>query len=270
MAFKVYLSPSNQPDNTYNGVATNERDNCREIAKLVKTELERCGITVKIGLGGSKNVAESNAFKPDLHIPIHTNAYNKKARGASVMVYSKAAQNLKYATPIFNRLKGIVLKQDAGRGISARPDLIELNSTTAIAVYIEVDFHDVPEVAKWLTTKRQLIAQTIAKGICEGVGIKYAEENTKTPQQSTTAQKDMRAVDSYTISSPNQPALAIYLAKLLLINAGYAVDPNGYIGEGTKNALKDIQQKAGLNKSGALDAATAEAIVKLCKGKGLK
>ena len=101
MAFKVYLSPSNQPDNTYNGVATNERDNCREIAKLVKTELERCGITVKIGLGGSKNVAESNAFKPDLHIPIHTNAYNKKARGASVMVYSKAAQNLKYATPIF-------------------------------------------------------------------------------------------------------------------------------------------------------------------------
>ena len=270
MAFKVYLSPSNQPNNTYNGVATNERDNCREIAKLVKTELERCGITVKIGLNGSKNVAESNAFKPNLHIPIHTNADNKKARGTSVMVYSKAAQNLKYATPIFNRLKGIVLKQDAGRGISVRPDLLELNGTSAIAVYIEVDFHDVPEVAKWLTTKRQLIAQTIAKGICEGAGIKYVEGNAKAPQQSTPAQKEMKAKDSYTATSPNQPALAIYLAKLLLINMGYAVDPNGYIGDGTKNALNDIQSKAGLTRSGALDSATAEAIVNLYKSKSLK
>ncbi len=268
MAFKVYLSPSNQPNNTYNGVATNERDNCREIAKLVKTELERCGITVKIGLGGSKNVAESNAFKPNLHIPIHTNAYNKKARGTSVMVYSKAAQNLKYATPIFNRLKGIVLKQDAGRGISVRPDLLELNGTSAIAVYIEVDFHDVPEVAKWLTSKRQLIAQTIAKGICEGAGIKYVGE--KEPNNTQPPQKNMTANDSYSITTPNQPALAIYLAKLLLINMGYAVDPNGYIGEGTVNALKDIQAKSGLAKSGALDSATAEALVNLYKGKSLK
>lgn len=270
MAFKVYLSPSNQPNNTYNGVATNERDNCREIAKLVKAELERCGITVKIGLNGSKNVAESNAFKPDLHMPIHTNAYNKKARGTSVMVYSNAAQNLKYATPVFNQLKSIVLAQDKGRGISVRRDLLELSGTTAVAVYVEVDFHDVPQVAKWLTAQRPLIAKAIAKGICEGAGIKYIEEKEKAKENSQEKEKNMLANDSYGITTPNQPALAIYLAKLLLINMGYAVDPNGYIGEGTVNALKDIQAKSGLAKSGGLDSATAKAIVNLYKSKSLK
>ncbi|MBQ0110875.1 MAG: N-acetylmuramoyl-L-alanine amidase [Oscillospiraceae bacterium] len=257
MAFKVYLSPSNQPLNTYNGVATNERDNCREIAKLLKTELERCGITVKLGLNGSKNISESNAFKPNLHIPIHTNAYNKKARGTSVMVYSTAAGNLKYATPIFNALKGIVLKQDSGRGISSRPDLAELNGTTAVAVYVEVDFHDVPEVAKWLTTQRKLIAQTIAKGICQGAGIKYVAEKPA----------ELRATDSYDVNSENQPALAIYLAKLLFLKKGYSVDKNGFIGENTIKAIKDFQKKGGLAQTGILDADTAEAIVNQFTGK---
>ena len=133
---KVYLSPSNQPNNTYNGVATNERDNCRAIANKVKLSLERCGIEVKIGLKGSDNVGESNAFGADLHLPIHTNAFNKKARGASVLVHSKAAGNMKYATPILNNLKAIVLKQDNGRGISERPDLKELYGTKMVAIYI--------------------------------------------------------------------------------------------------------------------------------------
>ena len=170
---RVYLSPSNQPDNTYNGVATNERDNCRAIANKLKASLERQGIEVKIGLKGSDNVSESNAFNADLHLPIHTNAFNKKARGASVLVHSKAAGNLKYATPILNNLKAIVLKQDTGRGISERPDLYELYGTKMVAVYIEVDFHDVPEVAKWLTNEHEKIAEAITKGVCEGAGIKY-------------------------------------------------------------------------------------------------
>lgn len=178
MSYKIYLSPSNQPDNTYNGVNTNERDNCRAIAQKVKIALERCGFTVKIGLNGSKNVEDSNNFKADLHVPIHTNAYNKKARGTSVMVWDLLAKNLKFAKPVFNNLKSIVLKQDAGRAISVRKDLTEIKNTKCVTVYIEVDFHDVPEVAKWLTTKHDLIAETITKGICEGFGVKYIQNNT--------------------------------------------------------------------------------------------
>lgn len=253
MAFKVYLSPSNQPENTYNGINTNERDNCRAIAQKVKTALERCGIAVKIGLNGSGNISESNAWPADLHVPIHTNAYNKKARGTSVMVYETAEKNLKYATPIFNALRSIVLKQDAGRGISARTDLKELNGTTATAVYIEVDFHDVPEVAKWLVSEHDLIAEAICKGICEGAGITY-----KAP-----ASSDQRARDSYIINEGVQPALAIYMSKLLLNGLGYGLDGNGYIGTGTDSAIRDIQKKSGIAVTGRLDADTADAIVKL-------
>lgn len=199
---KVYLSPSNQPDNTYNGVATNERDNCRAIANKVKLSLERCGIEVKIGLKGSDNVSESNAFGADLHLPIHTNAFNKKARGASVLVHSKAAGNMKYATPILNNLKAIVLKQDNGRGISERPDLKELYGTKMVAIYIEVDFHDVPEVAKWLTSEHEKIAEAITKGVCEGAGIKYiapkesdcTEEIAKLNQQISALNKENTAL----------------------------------------------------------------------------
>ena len=60
---KVYLSPSNQPNNTYNGVATNERDNCRAIANKVKLALERQGIEVKIGLNGKVGGRLSAIFR---------------------------------------------------------------------------------------------------------------------------------------------------------------------------------------------------------------
>ncbi len=173
MAFKVYLSPSNQPNNLYNGVDMNERDNCRAIAEKVKVALERCGIEVKLGLNGSGNISESNAWKADLHLPIHTNAFNQKARGTSIMVWSTEAGNMKYANPIFEALKGVVLKQDSGRGISVRTDLAEIKGTTAVAVYVEIDFHDVPEVAKWLVSEHDLIAETICKGVCNGAGIAY-------------------------------------------------------------------------------------------------
>ncbi len=199
---KVYLSPSNQPNNTYNGVNTNERDNCRIIANKLKVALERQGIEVKIGLKGSDNVTESNSWNADLHIPIHTNAYNKTARGTTVLVHSKAAENMQYATPVFNSIKSIVLKQDKGRGIAVRSDLKELNATKMVAIYIEVDFHDVVEVAKWLTTEQEKIAEAIAKGICEGAKIKYiapkdsdcTEEIAKLNQQISALNKENTAL----------------------------------------------------------------------------
>jgi N-acetylmuramoyl-L-alanine amidase len=186
MAFKVYLSPSNQPLNTYNGVKTNERDNCRAIANKVKVALERCGMEVKIGLKGSSNVTESNNWGANLHLPIHTNAANKKARGAVVLAYSTSVSDMKYAEPMLAELKAIVLKQDAGRGIQICSDLSEITKTKAICTYVEVDFHDVPEVAKWLTTEHDKIAEAICKGVCKGAGITYkAPSTTKAPTVNT-------------------------------------------------------------------------------------
>ena len=101
MSKKIYLSPSNQDRNTYAYGNTNECEQCNRIADAVKTALERCGFTVKKAPKGqemSTSIAESNAWGADLHMPIHTNAGG--GSGTMCMVYSKAAENMKYANPI--------------------------------------------------------------------------------------------------------------------------------------------------------------------------
>ena len=57
--------------------------------------------------------------------------------------------------------------------ISAYPALYEIRMTTAYCVYIEVDFHDVPKMAKWIIENVVLIGEAIAEGICNHYGIKF-------------------------------------------------------------------------------------------------
>ena len=75
---KVYLSPSNQTDNRYAYGNTTEAVQCGKIADACRAALERSGVTVKVGhmIHMSEKIAQSNAFGADLHVPIHTNAFN--------------------------------------------------------------------------------------------------------------------------------------------------------------------------------------------------
>ena len=52
MAYKIYLSPSNQGGNTYATGGTNEKAQCDKIAKATETALKRCGFEVKVGKSG--------------------------------------------------------------------------------------------------------------------------------------------------------------------------------------------------------------------------
>ena len=52
-----------------------------------------------------------------------------------------------------------------------RPGLYELKNTVAPAVYVEVDFHDVPDRAKWLVENRERIAHNLATSICSYFGV---------------------------------------------------------------------------------------------------
>lgn len=81
---KVYLSPSNQTDNRYAYGNTTEAVQCGKIADACRAALERSGVTVKVGHMPSMQdkCKESNAFGADLHVPIHTNAFNGTVTGA--------------------------------------------------------------------------------------------------------------------------------------------------------------------------------------------
>ena len=62
-----------------------------------------------------------------------------------------------------------------GTSENIRPDpsLYEVRVPSAPTAYIEVDFHDVSSVAKWIIENTTKIGEKIAEGICSYFGIAY-------------------------------------------------------------------------------------------------
>ena len=179
---KIYLSPSNQNGNMYAYGNTNEMEQCNRIAGYAKIALQRCGFDVRkapMGQDMWKSINESNEWGADLHIPIHTNAYDGKASGTIVFVYDKSPYVMKLAEPIYKYVQSVAIGT-TDYGVRTYPELAELNATTAFAVYVECDFHDNKEVAKWIVENAQLIGEAIAMGVCEGYGVEYIPDKTDT------------------------------------------------------------------------------------------
>lgn len=103
---KVYLSPSNQTDNRYAYGNTTEAVQCGKIADACRAALERSGVTVKVGHMPSMQdkCKESNAFGADLHVPIHTNAFNGTVTGTRMFCFNSGGEGMKACKAIFNRL----------------------------------------------------------------------------------------------------------------------------------------------------------------------
>ena len=176
MAKKIYLSPSNQNGNLYKGQNTNEMEQCNRIAAAAEKHLERNGFEVKRAKKGQDmwdSIKESNKWGSDLHIPIQTNAGG--GEGTVVFVYSKDANNMKYATPIYNSVQA-VSPGKTDYGVREYADLAELNATSATAVYVECEFHDNATLAKWIVNHVDDLGEAIAKGVCKAEGKKYIKE----------------------------------------------------------------------------------------------
>ena len=173
---KIYLSPSNQDDNSYAVGNTTEMEQCNKIAEAAKIALERNGFEVlKAPPGQLMNVsiAESNSWGADIHIPIHTNAGG--GQGTEIFIYDASATPL--ANDIMNQITAIT-PSGISRGIKINQGLAELNSTNAVAVYIEVDFHDNADTAQWIIDNTTEIGEAICKGICEYYGVTYQGPST--------------------------------------------------------------------------------------------
>lgn len=194
MSKKIYISPSSQPANTYAVGNTNEQEQCRKIALAMEKELDRCGFNAKTGISDSMytRVPESNAFGADLHLPIHTNAFDGKVAGLRIMVYKKGGEAEKIAKAIMATLAPITPGESDG--ISVYPGLYEVKNSNAICVYIEVGFHDNPEEAQWIIDHTQDIAVAIAKGLCRHYGVKYIPANAEPQPEVKPAEKTIYRV----------------------------------------------------------------------------
>ena len=168
---KIYLSPSSQWANTYSYAGYNEALVCGLIAEAAYKALTRCGFDVKLGSNNGtmqSRTAESNAWKADYHVPIHTNAGG--GEGTVFFCYSGSKDD-KCLNSVYNAIAALSPGKD--QGIKVNDGLYEVNSATATTIYIETEFHDNENLAKWVVENVENIGEAIAKGFCNGVGVKY-------------------------------------------------------------------------------------------------
>ena len=181
---KIYVSPSSQPANTYAVGGTNEQEQCRKIGAALQKALTRCGFDSMVGLSGTMytRVKESNAFGADAHLPVHTNAFNKKVAGTRIIIAKRGGEAEKLAKAIMARLGPITPGESDN--ISVDSGLYEIYATKGICVYIEVGFHDEPEEAQWLIDHGTEAAEAICQGCCDHYGAKYiAPEEAAEPEE---------------------------------------------------------------------------------------
>ena len=181
---KVFLSPSNQYDNRYAYGDTTEGVQCGKIAEACKAALERSGVTVKLMHDESmqEKCAASNAFGADLHVPIHTNAFNGTVSGTRMFYYAEGGEGQKACQAIFARLAPVT--PGTSENIRADASLYEVRVPAAPTAYIECEFHDNPTASKWIVENTGLIGETIARGICDYFGVTFQEPEQPKPAKS--------------------------------------------------------------------------------------
>lgn len=178
---KVFLSPSNQYDNAYAYGNTTEGVQCGKIAEACKVALQRNGIEVMLMHDESmqEKCQVSNSFDADLHVPIHTNAFNGSVSGTRMFCYSSSGEGYKACKAIMNTLSPIT--PGTSDNITVNQDLYEVRVPSAATAYIECLFHDNYTEAKWCVEHTTDIGEAIAKGICNYFGITYKSPVAPTP-----------------------------------------------------------------------------------------
>ena len=173
MAHKVFISPSDQTANTYAGGGTTEAIQCGKIGIAAKAALERCGFEVMLLQYATmaEKCAASDAFGAELHMPIHSNGFNKKVTGTRIFYGVDGSEGHRAAKAIIARLGPVT--PGSPDMVQAYPALYEIRVPKAPTAYIEADFHDVEAVADWIVDHTKEIAEEICKGVCDYFGVPY-------------------------------------------------------------------------------------------------
>ena len=173
MSKKVFLSPSDQFSNKYAYGNTTEGVQCGKIANYCKAALERSGVDVMLmhDKSMSEKCAASNKFGADLHVPIHTNAFNGVVMGTRMFCYNRTGKGMAACKSIFSELAPI--SPGKSENIQVNDDLYEVRVPAAPTAYIECEFHDTKSGAKWIVENTEKIGEAIAKGICKYLGVTF-------------------------------------------------------------------------------------------------
>ncbi len=182
----IYLSPSTQEFNPYNG-GGNEEYYMNLIADAMEPYLAASGIQFVRNtpdMTAASSIAASNSGVFDLHLALHSNATaagNGAVRGSEVYYYPSSASGKRFADILAKNLKLIYPLPDRVRTVPTT-SLGEVSRTRAPGVLIEIAYHDNAEDAQWIRDNIELIAANIVLSLTEYFGIPF-----NTPQPITVA-----------------------------------------------------------------------------------
>lgn len=178
----IYLSPSTQEFNPYNG-GGNEELYMNIIADEMEPYLAASGIQFVRNtpeMTAASSIAASNSGNYDLHLALHSNASasgNGAVRGSEVYYYPASASGKRFADIVAKNLRLIYPLPDLVRTVPTT-SLGEVVRTKAPGVLIEFAYHDNFEDAEWIRNNTELIAANVVLSLTEYFGIPF---NTPVP-----------------------------------------------------------------------------------------
>ena len=176
----VFLSPSTQEYNLY-VTGNNEEYYANLIADAMIPYLRASGITYgRNDPSGtvSTSIGLSNTRNYDLHLAIHSNAAPENLagmlQGSDVYFYKDSSKGKRAAEIFANNLKLIYPNPSLVTAIPTT-SLVELRRTRAVAVLVEVAYHDNLEDANWIISNIENIARNLSLSVADYLGVPFVE-----------------------------------------------------------------------------------------------
>ena len=190
MAKKIYISPSDQFRNGYATGSTNEKEQCKKIAKACYDFLKAQGFDVMLTYNDDMyvRVRESNSFGADIHLAIHTNAFDGTITGGSqVLLLKLNGEHKKVGQAVLDRLAPVTVGTSHERLVK-NDTFYEIKKANGITVYCECEFHDTTSGSNNIIKNTTAIGEAIAKGICDYYGVTIKTPiKTETTKPATTS-----------------------------------------------------------------------------------
>ncbi len=179
----IYLSPSTQEYNIYNGDDKSEEYYMNLIADAMEPYLYATGIDFVRNdpqKNVSNSIAQSNAGNYDLHLALHSNASPEniagKLRGADFYYYTRSLVGKEAASTLADNFQNIYPDPELVK-IMPTTGLAEVTRTKAPTVLVEIAYHDNPEDADWIRGNIDAIARNLVQGLSEHFGLLFVTPN---------------------------------------------------------------------------------------------
>ena len=176
----VFLSPSTQEFNQY-VTGNNEEYYANLITDAMLPYLRASGITYgRNDPSGtvSTSISISNSGNYDLHLAIHSNAAPEslagRIQGSDVYYYRDSIRGKQAAEIFANNLKLIYPNPSLVTAVPTTT-LVELRRTRAVAILVEVAYHDNVDDANWIISNIGSIARNLALSVADYLGVPFVE-----------------------------------------------------------------------------------------------